>query len=68
MKRIKNNLSEIMTAAGVLLLLLYSSDPIIKGDAPRYLHGSLIDPPLYSLIIFLMQSLFDTLNSIVMEL
>jgi hypothetical protein len=65
MKRIKNNLSEIMTAAGVLLLLLYSSDPIMKGDAFRYLHGNLIDPPMYSLIISIMQSLFDTLNSVI---
>lgn len=65
MKRIKNNLSEIMTAAGVLLLLLYSSDPIMKGDAFRYLHGNLIDPPMYSLIISIMQSLFATLNSVI---
>lgn len=65
MKRIKNNLSEIMTTAGVLLLLLYSSDPIMKGDAFRYLHGNLIDPPMYSLIISIMQSLFATLNSVI---
>ena len=65
MKRIKNNLSEIITAAGVLLLLLYSSDPIMKGDAFRYLYGNLIDPPMYSLIISIMQSLFATLNSVI---
>ena len=65
MKRIKNNLSEIMTTAGVLLLLLYSSDPIMNGDAFRYLHGNLIDPPMYSLIISIMQSLFATLNSVI---
>lgn len=65
MKRIKNNLSEIMTAVGVLLILLYSSDPIMKGDAFRYLNGNLIDPPMYSLIISIMQSLFDTLNSVI---
>ena len=65
MKKIKNSLSEIMTVAGVLLLLLYSSDPIMKGDASRYLHGSLIDPPMYSLIISIIQSLFDTLNSVI---
>ena len=65
MKKIKNNLSEIITAAGVLLLLLYSSDPIMKGDAFRYLYGNLIDPPMYSLIISIMQSLFATLNSVI---
>ena len=65
MKRIKNYLSEIITAAGVLLLLLYSSDPIMKGDAFRYLYGNLIDPPMYSLIISIMQSLFATLNSVI---
>ena len=65
MMKIKNNIAEIITIGGVLILLLHSSDPIIRGDAFRYLNGSLIDPPMYSLIISIIQSLFDTLNSVI---
>ena len=65
MKNIKNNLIEIMTIVGVLILLFYSSDPIMQGDSMRYLHKSLIDPPMYSSIIFMIQWLFGSLNAVV---
>ena len=63
--RIKNNLIEILISLGVFVLLIQSSDPIYYTDSARYLNGSLIDPPLYSTIIFLMKSIFGTLNSLV---
>ncbi len=63
--KIKNNLVEILISIGVLLLLIKSSDPIYYTDSARYLSGSLIDPPLYSTTIFLMKSIFGTLNSLI---
>ena len=65
MMKIKNNLIEIMTVAGVLVLLFYSSDPFMQGDSMRYLHKSLIDPPMYTSIIFIIQSLFGSLKPVV---
>jgi len=65
MRNIKNNLIEIITIAGVLILLFYSSEPIMRGDSMRYLHKSLIDPPMYSSIIFIIQWLFGSLNAVV---
>ena len=64
MMKIKNNLIEIMTVAGVLVLLFYSSDPFMQGDSMRYLHKSLIDPPMYTSIIFIIQSLFGSLKPV----
>jgi len=63
--RIKNNISEILVTTGVLLLLFYSSDPIIYSDSSRYTSGSLLDPPMYSTIIKVMLIIFGTLNSVV---
>lgn len=62
---IKNNIMEIIISLGILFLLLLSSDPILYPDSPRYLNGSLIDPPVYSTIIILMKSLFGSLNSVI---
>lgn len=63
--KIKNNIIEIMIAVGVLLLLINSSDPIILPDTSRYLKSSLLDPPMYSSIITIMNSLFGSLKSVV---
>ena len=65
MLRIKNNIIEILVAAGVLLILLYSSSPDIYPDSQRFLNGSLHDPPLYSTIIYVMQLIFGNLNSVI---
>lgn len=62
---IKNNIMEIIISLGILFLLLLSSDPILYPDSPRYLNGSLMDPPVYSTIIILMKSLFGSLNSVI---
>jgi hypothetical protein len=56
---------EFLILAGVILLLFYSSDPILYPDSPRYISGSLLDPPLYSTIIKVMLLIFGTLNSVV---
>ena len=65
MTTIKNNIIEIMVAAGVLIILLYSSVPDIYPDSQRFLTGNLHDPPLYSTIIYVMQLIFGSLNSII---
>ena len=63
--KFKNNVIEILIIVGVLLLLFYSSDPIIYSDSGRYILGSLLDPPMYSKIIKVMLLIFGTLNSVV---
>tara|TARA_B100001093_G_scaffold470527_1_gene492053 strand:+ start:3227 stop:4465 length:1239 start_codon:yes stop_codon:yes gene_type:complete len=63
--KIKNYEIEILISTLVLVLLFYSSNPVFYSDSSRYLNGSLNDPPLYSIIITLMQSIFTTLNSII---
>lgn len=65
MLKIKNSLIEIIITAGVLILLFHSSEPVIMGDSGRYLYGNVIDPPLYSLIIFIIQSLFRSLKAVI---
>ena len=65
MTRIKNNIIEILVTVGVLLMLLYSSSPNIYPDSHRFLSGSLHDPPLYSTIIYVMQLIFGSLNSVI---
>lgn len=62
---IKNYSTEILISTLVLGLLFYSSDPVLYSDSGRYLNGSLNDPPLYFIIITVMQSIFTTLNSVV---
>ena len=63
--KIKNYTTEILISIMVFLLLFYSSDPVFYSDSSRYLEGSLNDPPLYSAIITAMQSMFVTLNCLV---
>ena len=63
--KIKNYTTEILISTMVLLLLFYSSDPVFYKDTSRILRGSLNEPPLYHFIIRIMQSIFVTLNSIV---
>jgi len=63
--KIKNNIVEIFILATTSILLIYSSDPVMYNDSSRYLEGSLKDPPLYSVVILIMQSIFKTLNSVV---
>lgn len=63
--KIKNYSTEILISIMILLLLFYSSDPVFYVDSSRYLEGSLRDPPLYPIIITIMQSMFGTLNSVI---
>ena len=63
--KIKNNIAEIIILSGVFLILIYSTDPLFYPDSNRYLNGNLNDPPLYSTIIFIMQSIFKNLNSVI---
>ena len=63
--KIKNNIIDISILIGALIILFYSSDPIIYPDSHRYLNGNLHDPPLYSSIISMMLSIFGTLNSVI---
>ncbi len=63
--KLKNNIMEIMIFGGVLILLYYSSDPIYRSDSGRYLNGSLLDPPMYSSILIILQKLFGNLKSVV---
>ena len=65
MKKIKDNIIEILVATGVMLILLYSSSPDIYPDTQRFLSGNLHDPPLYSTIIYVMQLIFGSLNSVI---
>ena len=66
MMKIKNNITEVMTLVGVFTLLFYSSNPVEHTDSIRYLNGSLLDPPMYSTIISILQTLFGTLKSVIM--
>ena len=63
--KIKNYKIEILISTLVLVLLFYSSNPVFYSDSSRYLNGSLNDLPLYFIIITLMQSIFTTLNSVI---
>jgi len=63
--KIKNYKIEILISTLVLVLLFYSSNPVFYSDSSRYLNGSLNNPPLYFIIITLMQSIFTTLNSVI---
>ena len=61
----ENYLIEILISIIFILLLFYSSDPIFYDDSYRYLKSSLKDPPLYSMIINLMEKIFNSLNSVI---
>ena len=63
--KIENYITEIFISTLVLVLLFYSSNPVLYPDSQRYLHGSLNHPPLYFIIILTMQSIFKTLNSVI---
>ena len=63
--KIKNYTIEILISTMVLLLLFYSSDPVIYKDTDRILKGNFYEPPLYHFIIRIIQSMFITFNSIV---
>ena len=63
--KIKNSIIDISVLFGIMLMLFYSSDPLIYPDSNRYLSGNLHDPPLYSSIIYVMQLTFGTLNSVI---
>ena len=65
MMKIKHNIIEILVLIGIFILLFYSSDAIIHPDSNRYLSQSLHDPPLYSSIINILQSIFGNLNSVI---
>ena len=60
--KIKKNLTELLISIGIILIILSSSDPILYPDSSRYLEGSLDDPPLYSLLIKIILSVFENLN------
>ncbi len=62
---IKNYTTEILISIMLLLLIFYSTDPIFYDDSTRYLEGSLKDPPLYFIVISIMQSMFGTFNSVI---
>ena len=61
----ENYIIEIFILTMFVLLLFYSSDPIIYDDSYRYLKSSLKDPPLYSMVINLMEKIFNSLNSVI---
>ena len=61
----ENYIIEIFISTMFILLLFYSSDPIIYDDSYRYLKSSLKDPPLYSMVINLMEKIFNSLNSVI---
>lgn len=63
--KIKINIAEVMILVGVITLLFYSSDPVKHTDSFRYLSGSLLDPPMYGTIIYILHTLFGTLKSII---
>ena len=63
--KIKINIADVMILFGVLTLLFYSSDPVERTDSFRYLSGSLLDPPMYTKIISILQKLFGTLKSVI---
>ena len=65
MTRIKNIIPEIFISSSTLGIILYSNDPIIYKDSLRYIGNSLFDPPIYSTLIFIMQSIFGSLNSVI---
>jgi len=61
----KKNLIEIIVLLLVLVLIFISSDPVFYPDSTRYLHRGFEDSPLYHLIILVLQSIFKSLNAVV---
>ena len=62
---IKNNLIETIILISTLILLFYSSEPIIYSDSSRYLEGNFRDPPVYYTLVNLMNFIFGNLNSLI---
>ena len=63
--KIKELIFEILIVFLISLLIIFSSEPIIRTDSTRYLNGSLIDPPFYSNFILITKLIFGSLNSVV---
>lgn len=63
--KLKNNIMEVLMFVCMLTLLYYSSEPIYHGDTHRYLNGSLLDPPMYSSVTFVLYKLFESYKSVV---
>ncbi len=62
---IKNNLIETIIIVSTLILLFYSSEPIMYSDSSRYLEGNFKDPPMYYTVVNLMNFIFGNLNSVI---
>ena len=62
---IKNNLIETIILISTLILLFYSSEPVIYSDSSRYLEGNFKDPPMYFTVVNLMNFMFGNLNSVI---
>ena len=62
---LKKYILEILITFGVITLIYFSSEAIIYKDSARYLKSNIVDPPLYTFLISIMQSIFNTLNSVV---
>ena len=62
---LKKYILEILITFGVITLIYYSPEAIIYKDSARYLKTNIVDPPLYPFLISIMQSIFNTLNSVV---
>ena len=63
--KIEKYITEILISSAVLIILLYSSDPVLYSDSGRYLEQSLNDPPLYSFLISVLMLIFESLNSVI---
>ena len=62
---IKKYSCEILISFLFLSLLFYSSDPIFYEDSNRYLKGYSREVPLYSIIINILLSTFNSINSVI---
>ena len=65
MFKFKNVWLRISIIIGTIVILFYSSEPIIYGDSSRYLEPSLRGSILYSLMIETLTLLFSSLNAVV---
>ena len=62
---IKKYSIEILIISLITALLLISSEPVMYDDSSRYLMVSPNNLPIYPLIINIIQSIFKSLNSVV---
>ena len=63
--RIKDYIVEIIIPIGICILLIYSSEAVYYTDTARFLKGSLLDPPLYSFLIYILNLIFGNYKSII---